>query len=236
MGFYRPNTVQSPKNMYYLYLDHSSRESVSALLNDGRVIDVLCSPRDRSRHPCQVWQQFLDGQGLRLADMAFFACGVGPGSYTGIRSAAATVQAAAFATGRPIIALSSLLLYVPMEKGSYLVVADAGPGGAFVQAVTITEGKFHVERPLRTTLSSAVGLVRPGVTLVSGSSEWMQNKGVDIEGLSIREVAPQVATVAAIAYQEWHAGHLCSARSLPLDYLRKTQVEEAEDAAKTAHL
>ena len=216
--------------MYYLYLDHSSQESVSALLQDSRVIDVHCCARDLSRHPCQIWQKLLDGQGLHLADLTFFACGVGPGSYTGIRSAAATVQAAAFATGLPIVALSSLLLYVPMEDGSFLALADAGPGGAFVQSVTICEGKCRVERPQRMGLAAALGLVRPGVTLVSRSAEWIQNKiGGDFDRLSVREVVPHAATVAAVAYQEWQAGHSCPARSLPLDYLRKTQVEEVKD-------
>lgn len=219
--------------MYCLYLDHSSNESVSALLKDGCVVRAHCSDRSLSRHPCQAWQQLLDSQGLQLADLSFFVCGVGPGSYTGIRSAAATVQAAAFATGKPIVALSSLLLYVPMEDGSYLVVADAGPGGAFVQSVTICGKECRVERPLRMGLSEAFAHIHPGVTIVSGSVEWMRNKmGAGWEPPSIREVAPHAATVAAVAYQEWQIGRFCSARSLPLDYLRKTQVEEAEDRAK----
>jgi tRNA threonylcarbamoyladenosine biosynthesis protein TsaB len=210
--------------IYSLYLDHSSREGVSALLKDGCVVDMHCCDRDRARHPCQAWQELLDRHDLRVSDLSFFACGVGPGSYTGIRSAAATVQAAAFATGKPIVALSSLLLYVPTGSGSYMAVADAGPGGAFVQSMTVCGGTYHIERSERMELPAALARARPDLTLVCASSEWIWEKMAksgcpSCEQLLVREVSPHVATVAAVAYQEWQAGRLYSARSLPLDYI-----------------
>lgn len=215
--------------MYCLYLDHSSNLAVSALLKDGRVVDFHCCGRDQSRHPCQIWQQLLDRHSLHVSDLAFFACGVGPGSYTGIRSAAATVQAAAFATGKPIVALSSLLPYVPNEDGSYLAIADAGPGGAFVQEVTVGAGRVCVQRPERMEVVSALARLRQGLTLVSSSSEWIWRKvpkDVSCEYVAIREVCPHAATAAIQAHQEWQADRLYEACALPLDYLRQTHSRE----------
>ena len=204
--------------IYCLYVDHAANVGVSALMKDGGVVESLYCERRQSRHPCQTWQGFLDRHGLQLADISFFACGVGPGSYTGVRSAAATVQAAALATGKPIVALSSLLPCVPMEEGSYLAIADAGPGGAFVQSVTIRAGRCELSRPERMALADALAQIQPGQTPVSASVEWMP----EAERPVVRVVAPHAAAAALFAYQEWHEGRLYAAHELPLEYPRNT--------------
>ena len=207
--------------VYSLYLDHSTVDRMCALLVDGRVVEACLSDQGRSRHPCLTWQQLLDRHGLQRTAISFFACGVGPGSYTGLRSAAATVQAAAFALEKPIVALSSLLLCVPTEEGEYLAMADAGPGGAFVQCVTIRAGQCHVLRPERMEVPSALALIQPGLKPVSVSTEWIWAKAPERERLDIQVVSPHAGTAALFAYQEWRSGHLCSASKLPLEYPRK---------------
>lgn len=202
--------------MYCLYLDHSTSDGVSALMEDGRVIETRCCERSQTRHPCTTWQELLDSHGLQLKEIAFFACGVGPGSYTGIRSAAATVQAAALAMEKPIVAVSSLLLCVPAEEGSYLALSDAGPGGAFVQRVEIHGKQYHLSRADRMDLSAALALIQSGVTAVSSSTEWIRKKAG--EGFDVRVVPPQALSAALFAYQEWGSGRSYDALKLPLEY------------------
>ena len=50
----------------------------------------------------------LGSLGLSLADVEAFAVAVGPGSFTGLRIGIASVEGLAFATGRPVIGVSTL--------------------------------------------------------------------------------------------------------------------------------
>jgi tRNA threonylcarbamoyl adenosine modification protein YeaZ len=204
---------------YCLFLDHSTSDRIGALMKDGLVVESCRCDQGLFRHPCRTWQLLLDRHGLQRKDVSFFACGIGPGSYTGIRSAAATVQAAAFAMKKPIVALSSLLLCVPFEEGAYLALADAGPGGAFVQCVTIRAGQCHVLRPERMGVAEALELIQPGLTPVSVSEEWICKKVQ--KRADIRVVPAHADTAALFAFQEWHSGHGCDALKLPLEYPRK---------------
>jgi len=51
---------------------------------------------------------FLDAHGVALAQVELFAVASGPGSLTGLRVGIATIQGLAFATGRPVVAVSAL--------------------------------------------------------------------------------------------------------------------------------
>lgn len=50
----------------------------------------------------------LDAHGVALAQVELFAVASGPGSLTGLRVGIATIQGLAFATGRPVVAVSAL--------------------------------------------------------------------------------------------------------------------------------
>jgi tRNA threonylcarbamoyladenosine biosynthesis protein TsaB len=50
----------------------------------------------------------LSDHGLRPSDVDLFAVAAGPGSLTGLRVGIATIQGLAFATGRPVAAISAL--------------------------------------------------------------------------------------------------------------------------------
>lgn len=51
----------------------------------------------------------LGQSGVALADVAVFAFGSGPGSFTGLRIACAVVQGLAWGVGRPVVAVGNLL-------------------------------------------------------------------------------------------------------------------------------
>ncbi|HEX9726856.1 MAG TPA: tRNA (adenosine(37)-N6)-threonylcarbamoyltransferase complex dimerization subunit type 1 TsaB [Vicinamibacteria bacterium] len=52
--------------------------------------------------------RILGSLGLSLADIEAFAVAVGPGSFTGLRIGIASVEGLAFATGRPVVGVSTL--------------------------------------------------------------------------------------------------------------------------------
>ncbi|HZV80787.1 MAG TPA: tRNA (adenosine(37)-N6)-threonylcarbamoyltransferase complex dimerization subunit type 1 TsaB [Geobacteraceae bacterium] len=72
--------------------------------------------------------------GLTPADMDGFAVTVGPGAFTGLRVGIALVKGLAYATGKPVIPLSSLALLAMNARGSDMPVCplfDARKGEVY---------------------------------------------------------------------------------------------------------
>ena len=60
--------------------------------------------------------------GIKMADIDFFACTLGPGSFTGLRIGASTVKGFAMATGKPVVGVSTLdALALNMTNSSMLI-------------------------------------------------------------------------------------------------------------------
>jgi tRNA threonylcarbamoyladenosine biosynthesis protein TsaB len=96
--------------MRVLALDTTTREGSAALIVDDGVVDERRGEVSRShaeRLPGEL-VAIADAHGLALSDVDVFAVASGPGSFTGLRIGIATVQGLAFATGRPMIAVSAL--------------------------------------------------------------------------------------------------------------------------------
>ena len=210
--------------MFSLFCDQSFGGGVFALFQDSAVVEVLHREIKDSSHPCALFEQLLDRHKVHLDDITCLACGVGPGSYTGIRSAAATMKGIAFATQKPIVAIPSLLLFAPVESGTYCIAADGGIGGVFVQEISIEEEKCHVVCPEALEREAFLTRASSGVKIVVKSRDWLMRKGLD-PSLAYREVSPHVNIVARVVIQDFNAGRYYTASTLPLLYLRKTQAE-----------
>jgi tRNA threonylcarbamoyladenosine biosynthesis protein TsaB len=82
---------------------------------------------------------------LRPRDVDLFACGIGPGSFTGVRIAVSTLKGIAFATGTKVVGVTSLDAIAhrieehagvgaPNERVGVVSVASTMRGEVFVQA------------------------------------------------------------------------------------------------------
>jgi len=206
--------------MYCLFLDLSFSEGVCALFKDAEVVEEVHLSRSDSKHPCSFWQDLLDREGISLEKISFFACGIGPGSFTGIRNAVATVKGAALAIEKPIVALSSLLLYLPEGDGKFCVAVVGGAGGVYSQCVEKTPSSYKLFAPIQEKEFH----FPENAIAVSPSFDWCE----DLPKERIEQQSH--ATVAAkIAFQEWKSGHLCTPDTLSVTYLRKTQAEREEE-------
>ena len=96
--------------MLLLSVDTSSQASTAALLCDG---ELLCeyTQNQNKTHSVKMLpmiEQMLADVAVSLSDIDVFACGIGPGSFTGVRIGVATVRGFAKTLDKPCVAVNSL--------------------------------------------------------------------------------------------------------------------------------
>ena len=68
-------------------------------------------------------QRVSEAAGLKIADIGYFACGLGPGSFTGLRIGLATIKGLSVVRNKPIVGISSLdILAKNVELKDRLIV------------------------------------------------------------------------------------------------------------------
>ena len=93
--------------MKILSVEASSNTCSVALLVDGVITEKL-DVKKRTQLMLPMVDALLKEEHLRLNDLTAFAFGRGPGSFTGLRIAAGTIQGFAFSTNLPAVPISSL--------------------------------------------------------------------------------------------------------------------------------
>ena len=96
--------------MLLLGIDTSSQAATAALAKDGAIICeyTLNQKKTHSAQLLPMIEQMLKASGYEFSDIDAFACGVGPGSFTGVRIGVTTVKGFAQALNKPVIAADSL--------------------------------------------------------------------------------------------------------------------------------
>lgn len=121
--------------MKILSLDSSSRYISAALAVDGVVRGEFNVSYDRSASEklALMAKEILDIFGLKVDEIDAFAVSKGPGSFTGLRIAAAMIKAFSFKDNKPIYTVSSLKAMSYRYKGlKYIIPAiDARRDRAF---------------------------------------------------------------------------------------------------------
>ena len=196
----------------------------------------------------------LDEAGARLAEVDFFTCASGPGSFTGLRIGIATLKALAASLDRPCVGIPTLQAVAHAAGISAATVAllPAGRGEVFAQKFSVTEKGKVVE------LDSAAHLSPPALLARYGSLrnlKWAGNgahlhrgllaKYADEQGISFSEElieeqktelnlsiwelsAPEsnlAKHVAALALQLFQSAALQLPHSLKAIYVRPSDAE-----------
>lgn len=96
--------------MYTLALDTSTALGLVVLAKDGKVIDSGTSTIQKSHSDFihVAIETILKSQKLSLNDMSLFICGLGPGSFTGIRTAGNAARAFSYVLNRPLVGVDTL--------------------------------------------------------------------------------------------------------------------------------
>ncbi len=187
--------------MKLLAFETSSRTGSVALHVDGAVRQkMIATPREQTEQLLPLTSGLLNGANLAFRDLDAIAFGRGPGSFTGLRIAAAVAQGLGMATGLPLLPVSSLAataqgLWRTHGSSSILVCVDARMGEVFW-------GGFEV----RSGLARVVGaeqITGPGEVTCAGMASWSAaGNGFDVHGDALAGVAAQASGVFAQAWPE----------------------------------
>jgi tRNA threonylcarbamoyladenosine biosynthesis protein TsaB len=119
-----------------LAIETSTELCSVALLKDGALfVEEAMAENRHSQMLVPMIQRVLGRAHLAPAAMDAFAFGQGPGSFTGIRIACGIVQGLAFAAGRPVVPIPSLLALAEQSNERRVVAAlDARMNEAYIAA------------------------------------------------------------------------------------------------------
>ncbi len=115
--------------MKILSVDTSSAICSVALLEDTNVLKELYID-DANTHSTKLMpliDELLNSLNITIKDIDLFACGIGPGSFTGIRIGVSTIKAFADVTNKPVIGVTSLeaLAFAVKDDGFICPLIDA---------------------------------------------------------------------------------------------------------------
>jgi tRNA threonylcarbamoyladenosine biosynthesis protein TsaB len=119
--------TESPLRHIIAALETTESTGSVALYGPGLAVERTMSAVKHGPAVYAVLQELLDETGISLRDVAIFAAGAGPGSFTGVRVALAAVKALAYATGAAATAESDLdvLAFGAPEDAWWCPVIDA---------------------------------------------------------------------------------------------------------------
>lgn len=219
-----------------LAIDTATDACSVALSRGGDVIEEhRVIPRAHNRHILAMIDGLCGGQSLE--DIDVFACGLGPGSFTGLRIATSVIQGLAWSLEKPVLTMCSLELQTRSAisragslDGSILSVIDAQIGQVYwrwfhLSADTLVPvSAAQISRPADIKLlhrSDTYSVIGSGAGLKDAYCTTLQN-GVDQWLPDVRPHAGELARWGSCALASSTPPPLISAMELSPDYVQQS--------------
>ena len=215
--------------MISLILDAATDRGIVGIASDGRVIaqKEFAAAFTNSRLLLPIIDELVKSVGKEPSEFAYIACGIGPGSYTGIRVAVAMGKALSFTHHIPLVGFSGLKGFVPLEnqEGAFAGVIDARVGGIYCIQGSVTGGVVHFETEERLISCEEFEKVLQTISfLVTLQKKPLLERFPHIQ-VPIIERAPSLQLLASLAHETFCTTGGAPDGKLSLLYLRKTQAE-----------
>ena len=213
-----------------------------AILEDGTLLSFEESMRQGSHSDVlNVFiEKALNTAGKTLADIDYFACGIGPGSFTGLRISLNTIKTLAYCHQKPVIGISSLQTLAfqsasqkkSAEFSNIPIVSMINAYKNMVYVATYSPGPIELQelKPPEVIRVQNLGEYITEKSLVCGDGyqayqkffpQILSEKMIRLQDVSDEPAAKNLARLAeknSSLHQPWN--HL-----LPL-YLRASEAEE----------
>lgn len=224
--------------MKLLALDTSSNACSVALQDGGRVIERhRVEPRMHTKILLPLVSEVLEEGGLKVADLDAIVLGNGPGSFIGLRIAASLAQGLAYASGLPIVPVSSMRAIaaeVAKSEGAtaVCVTQDARMGEVYLGCYSCDDAGARLIGTERLHGDAAIAELLDG-----GRNDWvvagagwsslprlLENNRDWIGGQSVI-LHPRGAYLLQLGAPEFQAGAGLPPEKLELAYLRHKVAE-----------
>lgn len=217
--------------MRLLALDTATEACSAALWIDGQILDRFeVAGRTHTQRMLPMVHGLLAEAGLGFAQLDGFVCGVGPGSFAGVRIGVGFIKGIALALDRPVVPVTSLamLAQASVDEGAahVLVAIDARMNEVYF-------GAFKPGAEGLAVGSEAAQVLAPDQVRVRGAGPWAAvgtgwatyevDLRAGVEGLIERldgTALPRAATALKLALPRFAAGDVLQADALAPVYLR----------------
>jgi tRNA threonylcarbamoyladenosine biosynthesis protein TsaB len=210
-----------------------------ALLRDGELfVEEVLAENRHSELLVPMIRKVFERSHLDAKRMDAFAFGQGPGSFTGIRIACGIVQGMAFASGRPVVPVPSLLALAEQSNESRVISAlDARMNEAYLAAYARNGDDWDEVIAPRlvdaTMLPPLPGRLWAATGSGFGRLPWLRDAYRDTVEMRFEGDLPRAGAVARLAARRFaRGGAIAAERAAPL-YLRdKVALTTEERRAK----
>ena len=119
--------------MYTLIIDSATKVLYHALVKDDKVIKEIYTKgqNDHAKNIVSLIEKMLKEENITVDNLDKIVCGIGPGSYTGVRMAVTVAKMLSSFKRIPLYEISTLKLISSGGAGKVLAMIDARRGNAF---------------------------------------------------------------------------------------------------------
>lgn len=217
--------------MKRLCIETATEWGVVAFLEEDKLLFQAKIPKglQNSKFLLPELEKGIKEIGWELEDLSYILCGIGPGSYTGIRIGASAAKALSFASQVPLIGISTLACFSPAREGEFAVVLDAKISGFYVLfGEKIGASVEYKAKPMIASLDELEQKMKPGMEVITPdlSIQKKLEKLTVFPEIFLNERSPDPFFMIKRGDAEFKLGNFSKDSELELLYLRKTQAEE----------
>ena len=226
--------------MKILSIDTSTIVATVALADEEKVyseLTITSNKRNHSERLMLLIEEALSSSGFDIKDVDLFSCGIGPGSFTGLRIAIATIKGLAQSLAKPVIGVSTLRLLaynMPFASGIICPVIDAQKDQVYSCFYRWTgegltelrqEAVYSVEELIKIidNQKEQVVLLGDGIKKIPSNTLEEYKEKIKIAPISNR--MPKAASLASLSLDLVKNGLTMSYSDLEPNYMRKSQAE-----------
>jgi tRNA threonylcarbamoyladenosine biosynthesis protein TsaB len=213
-----------------LAIETSSTVGSLAVLRDGTVRErFIATPRAQTEQLLPLIEELLTEADSTVAALDAIVFGRGPGSFTGLRIAAAVAQGLALAARKPVLAVSSLAAVAQhaWEAASVersLVCIDARMGEVYFGCYELHDGVARAHGPEQVGAPETMGVpewrhwtaLGAGFTVYAEALAHVARRAAAV----MPDLEPRARDLLPIAAADWAAGRAVPAAAALPTYLR----------------